>query len=74
MTLLDLTAIDRLIDLYGDDQLVRFLENNNVYSLEDFRLLCEDNNWNFSIDEFQVSVSDFPLSQEEPILALVKND
>jgi hypothetical protein len=74
MTLLDLTAIDRLIDLYGDDQLVRFLENNNVYSLEEFRLLCEDNNWNFSIDEFKVSVSDFPLSQEEPILALVKND
>ena len=74
MTLLDLTAIDRLIDLYGDDQLVRFLENNNVYSLEEFRLMCEDNNWNFSIDEFKVSVSDFPLSQEEPILALVKND
>ena len=74
MTLLDLTAIDRLIDLYGDDQLVRFLENDNVYSLEEFRLLCEDNNWNFSIDEFKVSVSDFPLSQEEPILALVKND
>ena len=74
MTLLDLTAIDRLIDLYGDDQLVRFLENNNVYSLEEFRLLCEDNNWNFSIDEFKVSFSDFPLSQEEPILALVKND
>jgi hypothetical protein len=74
MTLLDLTAIDRLIDLYGEDQLVRFLENNNVYSLEEFRLMCEDNNWNFSIDEFTVNVSDFPLSQEEPILALVKND
>ncbi len=74
MTLLDLTAIDRLIDLYGEEQLVRFLEDDKVYSLEEFRLLCEDNNWNFSIDEFTVNVSDFPLSQEEPILALVKND
>ena len=74
MTLLDLTAIDRLIDLYGEEQLVRFLEDDKVYSLEEFRLLCEDNNWNFSIDEFTVNVPDFPLSQEEPILALVKND
>lgn len=74
MTLLDLTAIDRLIDLYGEEQLVRFLEDDKVYSLEEFRLLCEDNNWNFSIDEFTVNVSDFPLFQEEPILALVKND
>ena len=74
MTLLDLTAIDRLIDLYGEEQLVRFLEDDKVYSLEEFRLLCEDNNWNFSIDEFTVNVSDFPLSQEEPILALIKND
>jgi hypothetical protein len=74
MTLLDLTAIDKIIDFYGSEQMVRFSENDNVYTLEEFRELCEDNNWNYSIDTYKVSVSNHPLSLDTPILTLVEND
>ena len=49
MKLLDLTAIDRLIDFNSEESLVRFFEDDKVYTLEEFRDLYNENNWNLSI-------------------------
>ena len=57
MKLLDLTAIDRLIDFNSEESLVRFFEDDNVYTLEEFRDLYNENNWNLSIDEHTVTSS-----------------
>lgn len=57
MKLLDLTAIDRLIDFHSEEAAVRFFEDDKVYTLEEFRELFEDNNWNLSIDEHLVTAA-----------------
>ena len=57
MKLLDLTAIDRLIDFYSEEDTVRFFEDDKVYTLEEFRELFNENNWNLSIDEHTVTSS-----------------
>jgi hypothetical protein len=57
MKLLDLTAIDRLIDFNSEESLVRFFEDDKVYTLEEFRDLYNENNWNLSIDEHTVTSS-----------------
>jgi hypothetical protein len=68
MKLLDLTAIDRLIDFNSEESLVRFFEDDKVYTLEEFRDLYNENNWNLSIDEHTVTSSGKILRTDDNML------
>ena len=68
MKLLDLTAIDRLIDFNSEESLVRFFEDEKVYTLEEFRDLYNENNWNLSIDEHTVTSSGKILRTDDNML------
>jgi hypothetical protein len=68
MKLLDLTAIDRLIDFYSEEATVRFFEDEKIYTLEEFRDLYNENNWNLSIDEHTVTSSGKILRTDDNML------
>ncbi len=68
MKLLDLTAIDRLIDFYSEEATVRFFEDEKVYTLEELRDLFNENNWNLSIDEHTVTSSGKILRTDDNML------
>lgn len=53
MYLIDLTALDKLIDLYNENTVV--LYNNNKYTLYDLKEYCIDCDINFPLEKCNVS-------------------
>jgi hypothetical protein len=68
MTVLDLTAIYRLIDFYSEDQDVRDFESLKVYTLEEYLNLYMDNNWNLSIDEYNVTAGGKIIRKDDSVV------
>ena len=55
MNIIDLSAIDRLIDIYGYNQKVQY--RDTIYDLETLRDFLEDNRKEMSIDLFSINLS-----------------
>lgn len=64
MTLVDLSAIDKLLDFYGENIFVEY--NDNIFKLSNLKDFLENNNINFSIDCYLVNsngIFDFQKNQ-----------
>ena len=67
----DVSAIDKLIDFYGENCMIFF--ENESYSLEVFREHCVDNKIMLDIDTFDVNAQGIFLNQNCVVKVLEKN-
>ena len=71
----DLSAIDRFIDMYGEDIYVFSSESNSAMELYDLRYYLEDNNISCSLDFFDAKIDGiFDKSSGKKVVTIVKND
>jgi hypothetical protein len=71
MTICDVTAIDRLLDFYGEYLKVKF--ENEVYELADLRDFLEDQNIAMSLDDCLVDRNGI-YKNNEHIVSIVNLD
>lgn len=71
----DLSAIDRFIDMYGEDIYVFSTASNSAMELYDLRYYMEDNNISCSLDSFDAKIDGiFDKSSGKKVVTIVKND
>ena len=71
MKIIDLSAIDRLIDIYGYNQKVQY--HDTIYDLETLRDFLEDNRKEMSIDLFYINLSGIIDKNNNCIVKLLNN-
>lgn len=71
MNILDLSALFKLIDIYGENHIVEY--HGKIYDLEQFRDYCEDNNLSFSIDNYTISLQGLSDSNNNLVVKLNDN-
>lgn len=71
MLVCDVSAIDRLIDMYGENHMVTY--KNQSYNLYDLRYEFVDNNIQCSLDVFNVSPSGITNDQNEFLISVNSN-
>ena len=71
MNILDLSALFKLIDIYGENHIVEY--RDKIYDLEQFRDYCEDNNLSFSIDNYNISLQGISDSNNNLVVKLNDN-
>ena len=71
MLVCDVSAIDRLIDMYGENHQVTY--KNQTYNLYDLRYEFVDNNIQCSLDAFNVSPSGITNHENEYIVTVSSN-
>ena len=71
----DLSAIDRFIDMFGEDIYVFSTESNSSMELYDLRYYLEDNNISCSLDFFDARIDGiFDKSSGKKVVTIIKND
>ena len=71
----DLSAIDRFIDMFGEDIYVFSTESNSAMELYDLRYFLEDNNISCSLDFFDARIDGiFDKSSGKKVVTIIKND
>lgn len=71
----DLSAIDRFIDMHGEDIYVFSSESNSAMELYDLRYYLEDNNISCSLDFYDAKIDGiFNKSSGKKVVTIIKND